>query len=62
MAIVHAVLYTASLGIVSHYVGQALPRRWFHPDRFPTAAFPGSRTVKSTAAWASTTGRIWSPI
>ena len=39
MAIVHAVLYTASLGIVSHYVGQALPRRWFHPDRFPYRSF-----------------------
>lgn len=35
----HAVIYTASLGIVSHYVGQALPRRWFHPDRFPFKSF-----------------------
>ncbi len=35
----HAVIYTASLGVVSHYVGQALPRRWFHPDRFPFKSF-----------------------
>ena len=35
----HAVIYTASLVVVSHYVGQALPRRWFHPDRFPFKSF-----------------------
>ena len=35
----HAVIYTASLGVVSHYVGRALPRRWFHPDRFPFKSF-----------------------
>ena len=35
----NAVIYTASLGVVSHYVGQALPRRWFHPDRFPFRSF-----------------------
>ncbi len=39
MAVTHAVIYTASLGVVSHYVGQALPRRWFHPDRFPFRSF-----------------------
>ena len=39
MAVTHAVIYTASLGVVSHYVGQALPRRWFHPDRFPFKSF-----------------------
>lgn len=39
MAFTHAVLYTAYLGVVSHYVGQALPRRWFRPDRFPFRSF-----------------------
>lgn len=34
-----AVLYTAVLGVVSHYVGQALPRRWFDPTRFPYRSF-----------------------
>lgn len=34
-----AVLYTAILGVVSHYVGQALPRRWFDPTRFPYRSF-----------------------
>ena len=27
--------YCFLLGITSHYVGEALPRRWFHWDRFP---------------------------
>ena len=35
MNILYAVLYAAILGLVSHFVGQLLPRRWFHPDRFP---------------------------
>ena len=34
-----SVLYTAVLGMVSHYVGQALPRRWFDPTRFPYRSF-----------------------
>ena len=34
-----SVLYTAVLGVVSHYVGQALPRRWFDPTRFPYRSF-----------------------
>lgn len=32
-----SLLYAAFLGVASHYVGQALPRRWFHHDRFPFA-------------------------
>jgi len=28
-------LYVLLLGIASHFVGQALPRHWFDPDRFP---------------------------
>lgn len=35
MNILYAVIYLAVLAVVSHYVGQSLPRRWFHPDRFP---------------------------
>ncbi|HIR64479.1 MAG TPA: glycosyl-4,4'-diaponeurosporenoate acyltransferase [Candidatus Faecousia faecigallinarum] len=29
------VKYIALAGILSHVVGEALPRRWFHHDRFP---------------------------
>lgn len=43
MGFSHAVIYTASLGVVSHYVGQALPRRWFHPERFPFRSFRWER-------------------
>lgn len=39
MGVVYAVLYTAVLAVLSHYVGQSLPRRWFHPDRFPFRAW-----------------------
>ncbi len=39
MKIVYAVIYTAVLAVASHYVGQSLPRRWFHPDRFPFKAW-----------------------
>ena len=30
-----SILYLALLGLLAHPVGQALPRRWFHPDRRP---------------------------
>ena len=39
MRLLYAILYTAVLGVVSHYVGQALPRRWFHPEKFPFRSF-----------------------
>ena len=29
------VLYIAGIGILSNIIGNALPRRWFHADRFP---------------------------
>lgn len=39
MNVLYAVIYTAVLAVVSHYVGQSLPRRWFDPDRFPFKAW-----------------------
>lgn len=39
MDILYAILYLMILGVVSHYVGQWLPRCWFHPDRFPFRAW-----------------------
>lgn len=30
-----AVGYAVLLAVLSHCVGQCLPRRWFHPERFP---------------------------
>lgn len=35
MAFLKSVIYVLVLGIASHYIGEALPRRWFHWDRFP---------------------------
>lgn len=37
------VLITIILGLVSHVLGEALPRRWFHPDRAPFAAWAWER-------------------
>ena len=35
MSLLYAVLYVAALGILSHFVGQALPRAHFDPQKFP---------------------------
>jgi len=39
MAFLKSVLYVMILGIVSHYIGETLPRKWFHWDRFPFRAW-----------------------
>lgn len=38
MKFLYALLYIAALGILSHFVGQALPRAWFSAERFPYRA------------------------
>ena len=38
MAVLHGILYMVALGVISHVVGQALPRRWFDWTRFPYAS------------------------
>ena len=43
MEILRAILYMAALGIASHIVGQALPRSWFHYDRFPYRGYAWER-------------------
>lgn len=35
MSLLYAALYVAALGILSHFVGQALPRAHFDPQNFP---------------------------
>lgn len=35
--------YIAVVGILAHVVGEALPRRWFHWDRFPYRAWVWER-------------------
>ena len=38
MKFLYALLYIAALGILSHFIGQALPRAWFSAERFPYRA------------------------
>ena len=33
MKLIFSIFYIAALGILSHCIGKALPRRWFDPDR-----------------------------
>ena len=35
MAFLESVIYVLVLGIAAHFIGEALPRRWFRHDRFP---------------------------
>lgn len=39
MSFLLSVTYAAILGILSHYVGESLPRSWFYPERFPYKPF-----------------------
>lgn len=39
MEMVWTIFYVIFLGIVSHFYGQALPRKWFKGDRFPYKEF-----------------------
>lgn len=38
MSLLYAVIYIAVLGILSHFIGQALPRAWFSAEKFPYRA------------------------
>ena len=39
MAFFKSVIYVAVLGVASHFIGEALPRKWFVWDRFPWRDF-----------------------
>lgn len=39
MRFLFCLLYMAIAGIASHFIGNALPRRWFDANRFPYAAW-----------------------
>ena len=38
--LITVIKYIALIGILAHVLGEALPRKWFHWDRFPYRAFP----------------------
>lgn len=46
MAFLYSVLYVIAIGIASHFIGEAIPRRWFHYDRFPYRAWRWERDGK----------------
>lgn len=37
MRLALCLIYIAVLGVLSHFIGEALPRRWFCPDKAPYA-------------------------
>lgn len=39
MEMVWTIFYVIFIGIVSHFYGQALPRKWFKADKFPYRPF-----------------------
>lgn len=43
MKLLLCALYLAALGVAAHFIGNALPRAWFHYDRFPWRSFPWER-------------------
>lgn len=43
MKLLLCALYLAALGVAAHFIGNALPRTWFHCDRFPWRSFPWER-------------------
>lgn len=46
MAFLYSVLYVAAIGILSHVIGEAIPRRWFCHDRFPYRPWKWEREGK----------------
>lgn len=40
MRLILSFVYIAAMGALSHFVGEALPRAWFDPRRFPYAPWP----------------------
>ena len=41
--LIYSILYVLFCGILSHFVGESLPRRWFSPHRFPFASWRWER-------------------
>ena len=54
--IFRCLLYVAAIGLLSNPIAYFLPRRWFHPDRFPFRAF---RWEKNGAVYEKIGIRRW---
>lgn len=46
MALFKSILYVALLGVASHFIGEALPRKWFDWSRFPWRDYAWERQGK----------------
>lgn len=46
MEFLKSIVYVAFIGILAHYVGEALPRRLFREDRFPFKLYKWERNGK----------------
>ncbi len=46
MALLKSMIYVAVLGVASHFIGEALPRRWFVWSRFPYRSYRWERGGK----------------
>lgn len=46
MPLLLSILFVGALGIIAHYVGEALPRKWFKFDRFPYKQFNFEKSGK----------------
>ena len=52
MKLLYGILYIAALGVLSHFVGQALPRDKFDAKCFPYRAAQGRKTARCTKSSA----------
>jgi glycosyl-4,4'-diaponeurosporenoate acyltransferase len=39
MPFIYSLIYVIFLGIISHFIGESIPRNRFHPDKFPFKLF-----------------------
>ena len=46
-----SIVYIAIIGILAHFIGEALPRRWFNPRRAPYAPAWKANAVVKRNAW-----------
>jgi len=44
--LLYSALYVLALGIASHFIGEAIPRRWFSHSRFPYRAYRWEKNGK----------------
>ena len=43
MPLLYSALYVLFCGVMAHVIGEAVPRKWFHADRFPYASYQWER-------------------